>query len=319
MSTPLIVAVISAMAVIAFFFGIYAVVEPPNEVAERIKAFGAVAREIGVPDGRRRRGIGGLLAALDRLLSGQATSQRLSLHLAQGNVQLTVPEFMVITFSAAVVGGSFGFVLQAQFISALAGAIIFAVFPLLYIERKRQKRLKTFHYQLVPVLQLIVSSLRGGHALNNALSLAGKELEPPASEEFSRVLREMGFGLSQTEALNNLVKRMESDDLELIVTAINISHEVGGNLSLVLEKIADTIRERIRLVGEIRVLTTQQRLTTYLLVALPMVLGLVLALINPQWMLRLFAPGLIRAIPIGALVSEFIGFVIAQRLTKIEV
>ena len=191
--------------------------------------------------------------------------------------------------------------------------------PWLALERKRHQRLAAFRDQLIDVLVLIVGSLRSGHGLTNALDLVSKETDPPAADEFARVLREVGFGLSLNQALENLVGRVESEDLDLVVTAININQEVGGNLTLVLEKIAATIRERIRLQGEVRVLTTQQRLTSYLLVGLPFFLGTILALMNPSWMMRLFKPGWIRIVPITAVFLEVVGFLITRRLIRIDV
>jgi len=315
----LIAGLVSTLAVVAFFVGIYVVVERPGDLSDRLETYAAVAYQKDGEAGKRRKGFARLLEQLDRLLSGQAVTQRLALQLAQANVRTTVPEFLVILFSVGVVGGAIAFVIQRQFVSGVGGAVIGLAVPWFVLQRKRSKRINAFHDQLVDVLALVVGSLRGGHALLTALDLVSKELPPPASEEFSRVLREIGYGLSQSEALNNLVVRMETDDLQLVVTAVNISHEVGGNLSMVLEKIAETIRERIRLQGEIRVLTTQQRLTTYLLVALPFVLATIMAVINPQWMMRLVQPGPVRLIPIVALVFEGLGFFIAQRLTRIEV
>jgi tight adherence protein B len=314
----LITAFLGALAVIAFFAGMYAIFEQSDSVPDRLQAYASMSRERDGAD-RPRSGLAPLLGRLDRLLSGQSTAQRMALLLAQANIQMTLPEFLMIEGSVAVVGGVVGLMASGQIISALAGGLLGLAGPYLYVQRKRQKRIDAFHGQLVDVLSLIVGSLRGGHALTTALDLVSKELSPPAAEEFGRVLREIGFGLTQTEALNNLVTRMESDDLQLVVTAVNISHEVGGSLSEVLEKITETIRERIRLQGEIRVLTTQQRLTTYLLVALPIVLTMVLSVINPDWIMRLFAPGWVRIIPVMALVMEIIGFLISQRLTRIEV
>ena len=316
MGNALIIGLVSALAVMSLFVGIYVVVERPGDVEGRLEAYAAMP---GHQVGQRQKGLPRLLSHLDQLISGQAAAQRLALLLAQANIQLTVPEATVVDFSAAVVGGCFGFLWQHYVISALAGTLLGLAVPWVLLERKRQQRIRAFHDQLVDVLALLVGSLRGGHALLTALDLVAKEMSPPASEEFSRVLREIGFGLSQTEALNNLVKRMETDDLQLIVTAVNISHEVGGNLSQVLERIGEMIRERIRLQGEIRVLTTQQRLTTYLLVALPVILAAVLALINPAWIMQLFQPGWIRIVPIAAFVAELLGYAIAQRLTRIEV
>ncbi|MDI7276476.1 MAG: type II secretion system F family protein [Anaerolineae bacterium] len=320
MRIGLIAALVGAMAVVALFAGIYSVADRPDDVTSRLEVYAAVSH--GDSGQRRQRGHGGLRAVLgrvDRLLTGRGMAQRLALMLAQASLRMTVPEFLVIEMSAAVVGGCVGFILRGYLVTAVACAALGAALPLIFVARRRGKRIKSFHDQLVDVLSLVVGSIRGGHALPTALDLVSKELSPPASEEFAHVLREMGLGLTQTEALNNLVKRMESGDLQLVVTAVNISHEVGGNLSLVLDKIAETIRERIRLQGEIRVLTTQQRLTSYLLVALPFVLAMVLALINPDWIMRMFAPGWVRIIPVFATVSVLIGFVITQKLTKIEV
>jgi tight adherence protein B len=140
----------------------------------------------------------------------------------------------------------------------------------------------------------------------------------PISEEIGRVVREVGLGLSLPEALDHLVNRVHSDDLELIVTAINIQHEVGGNLASILETISQTIRDRVRLHGEIRSLTAQQTLTGYLLSLLPFIVGLILFLLSPKYMMRLLTPGPTLCIPIGAVISIGIGFFVMRKLTAIE-
>ncbi len=318
MLSALTVGLVSSLAVMAFFAGVYVVVERPGDISHRVEAYAMVrGRDAGKAAGKR--GLARLLARLDRLLSGQTGARQMALRLAQANVRLTVPEFLVITASTAVVFGVVGFAFQRQMVSAVAAGVVGLVVPWGIIEWRRNKRIKAFHDQLIDVLTLVVGSLRGGHALLTALDLVSKELGPPASDEFERVLREIGFGLSQSEALDNLVARMETDDLQLIVTAVNISHEVGGSLSVVLEKITETLRERIRLQGEIRVLTTQQRLTSYVLAALPFVLVVVLGVMNPSWIMRLFAPGWVRIIPAAAFLGDVIGFILAQMLTRIEV
>ena len=319
MGTALISALLCALAVLAVFIGVFKTSERSDDVAERLEVYATVHQRGGDEARACLKGLPQLWARLDRLLSGQGMTQKLLLHMAQANLQFTVPEFLVIDASVGIVGGVLGYVLRGQIVSALGGGLLALALPWILLERKRSKRINAFHAQLVDVLTLIVGSLRGGHALPTALELISKELDPPASEEFARVLREVGFGLSQTQALNNLVKRMETDDLQLIVTAVNISHEVGGNLSLVLEKIVATLRERVQLLGEIRVLTTQQRLTSYLLIGMPFALGAALALISPSWIMRLFQPGWVRIIPAGAVVAEVIGFFVCQRLSRIEV
>lgn len=319
MSSAAFVGLASMLAVMALFAGVSVTAGRQGHLAARLDAYVGWPRQRNDLLSSSRQGLGRLLARLDRLLSEQGPTQRLALSLAQANVQLTVPEFLGIVLLAGTLGGLLGFALQQQAISAVGGAALALALPWIWLERKREKRLGAFHDQLVDVLVLMVGSLRSGHGLLNALDLVSKELSAPASEEFARVLREVGFGLSQMDALNNLVRRMETSDLQLVVTAVNISSEAGGNLSHVLEKITETLRERVQLRGEIRVLTTQQRLTTYLLVALPLILGALLSLINPGWMLRLFQPGWIRLVPLGAGVAEVLGFIVTRRLTRIEV
>jgi len=309
---------LAMMAVLAIFAGIYTVVERPADVAARLQAY-ALAAERRRREEQGQRGLRKPLATLDRLLSGQSLARRVALRLAQANIRATVPEFLLLVVATGMAGTALGYALQGHILSAIAGAIVGLSLPWAFLERRRYRRIKAFHDQLIDVLVLIVGSLRSGHGLQNALELASREMGPPASEEFGRVLREMGFGLSQTEALNNLVARMETDDLQLVVTAVNISHEVGGSLSLVLEKIAETLRERVRLQGEIRVLTTQQRLTSYLLVLLPIFLAVVISLMNPQYMSGFLRPGLTRLIPIGILAMELIGFLLTRRMARLDV
>lgn len=317
--SAIISALLAMMAILAIFAGVYTVVERPADVAARLQAYALAGVSRKPEEDEGQRGLARWLAALDRFLSGQSLARRIALRLAQANVRATVPEFLLMVVAAGMAGGTLGYALQGHLLSAAAGAVLGLALPWAFIERRRYRRIRAFHDQLIDVLMLIIGSLRSGHGLQNALELASREMGPPASEEFARVLREMGFGLGQTEALNNLVARMETDDLQLVVTAVNISHEVGGSLSLVLEKIAETLRERIRLQGELRVLTTQQRLTSYLLVALPIFLAVVLSLMNPQYMSGFLQPGPTRLIPVGILAMELVGFFLTRRMARIDI
>lgn len=306
-------------AVVVVFMGIYIVVERSDDYRPRLEAFTG-KHQPQVHWGRGTgQGMPSFLARLDRLLSGREVVERLALLLVQSDLHLSVPEFLLIDLLAGALPGGVFLVLRRQLLSGLAAATVGVVLPWVFVASRRQRRIRAFHDQLLDVLALVVGSLRAGHGLTAALDLVSKELNPPASEEFGRVAREVGFGLSQSEALNNLAERMSSEDMQLIITAMNISQLVGGDLSQVLEKISTTIRDRQQVHDEIRVLTTQQRLTSYLLVGLPFGLGLVLAIMNPSWMLRLFAPGWIRLVPATALVLEVVGFIITRRLTRIDV
>ena len=132
------------------------------------------------------------------------------------------------------------------------------------------------------------------------------------------MLREVGLGRSASQALGELAHRMQNKDLNLLVTAINIQYQVGGNMTTMLESVTETIRERIRLFGEVRVLTTQQRITSYVLALLPFFVAGIMFLINPEYMKRLFDPS-IRCIPIGALFGIILGFIVVQRIARIDI
>ena len=141
----------------------------------------------------------------------------------------------------------------------LVGAVIGFFLPRWYVRRRQGKRLNQFNKQLPDTITLIANALRAGSSFLQAIELVVREARPPISTEFQRVIREVNLGLPFEQALENLVRRVKSEDLELMVTAISIQYQVGGNLAEILDSIAFTIRERVRIKGEIRTLTAQQR------------------------------------------------------------
>jgi tight adherence protein B len=140
----------------------------------------------------------------------------------------------------------------------------------------------------------------------------------PIAAEFDRVIKEVSLGFSITAALDSLADRMEDEDLSLIVTSIHVQNEVGGSLADVLETIAETIRERIKLKGQIRVMTSQQRATGWVLTGLPFATGTFLMLINPDYMMEIFKPGWPMLIPIGAFIMVILGNITMQMVMKID-
>jgi tight adherence protein B len=154
--------------------------------------------------------------------------------------------------------------------------------------------------------------------LLQTMELISRESPAPMCDEFRRVVREVGLGISTQQALDNLLRRVPSEDLDLLVSAISIQHEVGGNLGQILDVIGETIRERVRIKGEINVLTSQQQLSGYVISGLPIALGVGLFLMNREYMLGMFVFPWI-CLPIGALVMEGIGFMVMKKIVAIEV
>lgn len=144
-------------------------------------------------------------------------------------------------------------------------------------------------------------------------------MRSPASEEFRRVRREIGLGLPMSQALENLHQRMQSDDLYLVITAININSQVGGSLTTMLGAVTQTIRERMRLFGEVRAITSQQRYSSYVLTLLPFFIAGVLFVLSPEYISKLFEPGITLCFPIGAIIFVMLGNIVIMRMTKIDV
>ncbi len=249
-----------------------------------------------------------LLQRFDGYVRNRRVYQTIALELARANIPMKPSEFMLLTIGVAIGTGLLGFVISHSIPGAAMSFILGLYLPRWHVVRRQQKRLKAFHNQIPDVLSLMVSALRAGYGLNRAVKMVVDEMPAPASEEFERVLMEVNFGIGVSEAFQHLVERTKSRDMELIVTAISIQREVGGSLADILENISETIRERVRIRGEIQVMTAEQRMSGYVLTAMPFLLGLALTLFNPDYMMGMFQPGWPILIPISALVMMAIGY-----------
>jgi tight adherence protein B len=200
--------------------------------------------------------------------------------------------------------------------------LIGAFIPRVYVRRQQSQRLVLFSDQLADMLNLMVNGLRAGYSTMQAMEAIGKELPPPISVEFRRVVQEMQLGIPTEKALDNLLRRIPSDDLDLVVAAMNVQREVGGNLAEILDTISHTIRERVRIKGEIRVLTSQVMYSGRFLAMMPLFIFGALWLLNRSYMMEFFNPetriiGIIM-LTIGALMI-ISGYFVMTRISNIEV
>jgi len=295
------------------------------------------AAEAGAKKKKKGRSTSALTDSVDKAIAGRGFAAKTQRELAQANLKFTVAEFIGLRVIAAIVGGVIGYLVEAirklgvPAILVGIGVIIGYFAPSFYVRYTKNRRLRAFNDQLGDTITLLANSLRSGYSLLQSMEMVSREAPPPVSEEFRRVVQEVGLGLSTQDALANLLRRVPSDDLDLMITAINIQHEVGGNLAQILDTIGHTIRERVRIKGEIRVLVAQQRISGYVVAALPILLAVILAFITPDFMAPLFTFGLPPFIaapgqepgwicmPICAGILMLIGFVIIQRIVNIEV
>ncbi|MBC7263114.1 MAG: type II secretion system F family protein [Chloroflexi bacterium] len=312
------IGVMFLLSVLALFVGIWQVEQGQETAEARLRAY--IIESIRPTVTPREQGssgktiLGRLIARFRR--SGGTSAVARSLALA--NVPLKSHEFYLLRVGCALLGFVLALALTRQWPIAMVAAFLTSFLPEMYVSNRHKKRHRAFQEQLVDVLTLIVGSLRGGYGLTQALSLVAQEMPPPASEEFGRVVRETALGLSTEQALLNLAQRMESDDLDLVVTAINIQRTTGGNLAEILDTIIGTIRERIRLKGQLKALTAQQSLTRYILTGLPVALTMIMYVLNPGYVSGMFQPGWPMLIPIGAAISVVTGFIIMGKIMQIE-
>jgi tight adherence protein B len=203
-------------------------------------------------------------------------------------------------------------------ISAAAGSVAAAA-PLWWLSWQRRRVERKFAHQLLDTLAILGSSVRAGHSLLQALEHVVSEAPEPTRSAIALVVREIGLGASQEDALERLADRLPSDDIELIVSAVNVQHQIGGSLAKVIDAIADTIRERDRIEGDIRSLTAQQRYSAYILTLLPIAAAGALYLVSPQYLAPLFDPGPLRLALVASGVMILAGFLILRRLARIDV
>lgn len=239
--------------------------------------------------------------------------------LARADVPLTVPEYFLLKAAATLLPAALVlFVTRSALAMPFVAAIGFML-PTVWVRGRQRKRQRLFGEQLPEMLATVIGSLRGGFSMPQSLDNVAKEAPAPMSTEMRRVMQEVQLGLSVGDALSNLAKRMDSQDLDLLVSVLRIHARIGGNLTTVLENISTTIRERSRLQREIRVITSQQRYASYVLGLLPVLLGLILMVINPEYMMKLFQPGLTLVIPVAAVIFNIAGFLVIQKIVDIKV
>jgi tight adherence protein B len=243
--------------------------------------------------------------------------------LERAHLRLRVGEYLLIRFFLAILGLTLPLLAtHASLVGLIVGLVLAVVgfmAPAVYVTLKKRRRLDAIDKQLVEALSYIANSIRAGFAMLQAIDAAGQRLQPPLSEEFSRLVTDVRMGASLEDSLAALANRVGSYDLDMVVTAILIQRSSGGNLSEVLDNVAETIRERDRIRGEIRVMTAQQRLAAWVLSLWPLALAGIFLLINPDLMSNLWtqSAGIVLLVIAGVL--QVLGFFTIRRIISIEI
>ena len=309
-----------------------------QSLEERLERYASTRRQEKVAQKEPGLSIGDIIASsaalaqLNRGLERRGFGANLARDLARADLKLRVSEYLAI-WIATTVGLPLLAILLSAVVPSLGSPLVWVVaavvgfcLPRFWLNRRKAKRLKAFNAQLADTITLIGNALRAGSSFLQAIELVVRESRPPINVEFGRVIREVNLGLPFDAALENMVRRVRSDDLELMVTAIAIQHQVGGNLAEILDTIAHTIRERVRIQGEIRSLTAMQRYSGYLVAFLPIGLTAIIFLIAPTFLQPMFRkPPELLGLPLGmcilglAGISMIVGMMAIRRIVDIEV
>ena len=259
-----------------------------GEIEERLgrytSEYGSLLEELDIEASDPDDEPSALERRLDSMLADRGFAQKWRVQLARADLKLTVAEFFALHIISAFGAFAIGTVLFATPIGGGVAGVAGVFFPRFYVARKQGQRLNAFEGQLPDTLSLWVNALRSGYSVLQSMEAISKEAPEPTATEFKRVVQEVQLGIPMQEALDHLHTRMPSDDLDLVNTATNIQREVGGNLAEILESIGHTIRDRIKLKGEIRVLTSQGRITGWVISLLPILLTLFLYTVSPSYM-----------------------------------
>jgi len=258
--------------------------------------------------------------ALNRALASRGLGSNLATQLARADLKITVGEFMVATVLLVVVAGVVTFFLRDKDVLAAAGASLLGFFaPRIYVGSLRGRRLKAFNNQLGDSINLLVNSLRAGYSVMQAMEAISQEMGPPISDEFGRVVQEVQFGMTLEQALSHMLRRITSEDLDMLITAINVQREVGGNLAEVLDSISHTIRERVRIKGEMQALTAQSRVSGYMVSFIPIALAGFLYLVNREFISLLFTHTCGWIMLGVSVLGVILGYIVINKIMQIDV
>lgn len=269
----------------------------------------------------RQRSYSGV-PVLSAFLAQFAGSEKIALELEKAGVPLRVGEYYMIRWGVGallfIVPLIFGLELFQLAISVALGVLGYMA-PAMWVGGKKKSRTSRINAQLVDMLGLVSNSLKSGYGLMQSFEFASKQMHAPLALELRRMMREANLGMSAEDALNAMGARIDSKDLDMVLTAINIQRAVGGNLSEILDKVAFTMRERERIRGEIATLTSQQKMTGIVIGGLPVFMFAIFMVMNPDYMSLLFTEMAGRLILMGAVVLEVLGYFVIKRIMAIEV
>ena len=259
------------------------------------------------------------MSRVDKFLYRFGLIRRLDGLIDKAGLKIDVKVFFLVLLAAAAAGFIIGIPLKRGLLPSVVFMVVCFSVPFIYLQIMKSKRVLHFSDQFAGALDMISRALKAGHSLVSAVQTVGTDMAEPVAGLFRTVYEEQSLGLSIKDALAHMVERMDTTDLRFFVTSVNIYREIGGNLSEILERLAQTIRERTKIRRQVQVYTAQARLSGYILAALPFLVALFFFVIDPEYMGELFAVKIGRYLVAAALVAQVVGFLVIRKIINIRI
>jgi tight adherence protein B len=303
----------------------YAFVHRPEHKAERVfeqrlkDLSGFESETPGATSVVLNQGTSSALPMVDRLVGGTSTGSWLANLIEQSGVETNPGAVITMGLGAGAAMGLLTLLFSHLWLAAFAAALVGLGLPVVWLRIKRRRRLRRFEEQFPEALDLLSRAIRAGHAFQTAMGMVADELPAPVGIEFKKSFEQQNFGLPLKEALDNQARRVPIMDVKFFVTAVQIQRETGGNLAEILDNLAHVVRERFKILRQVRVHTAHGRFTGYVLLGLPAFLAVALMFISPEHMKTLFTVRMGQMMVMGAIVMQTIGFLWIRQVIKIEV
>lgn len=256
---------------------------------------------------------------VNRMLIEMQVATRLKRVLDQADLHITVTRLFMFSIMAGMLAALAASMLTISVLVMVTSGLVAAAMPFLHVFWKRKKRFELFLEHLPDTLELMSRALSAGHAFSEGLQMVSVEMPEPIATEFRKTYEEQNLGLSMKLALENLTQRIPLLDLRLCVTAILIQRETGGNLAEILEKVAHTIRERFRILGDLKTLTTSSRMSAWLLCGLPIFITIVISAMNPEYMSVMVRDPRGHKLIGVALLMQITGMLVVRKILRIKI
>jgi tight adherence protein B len=308
--------------IMAVYFAAFSTSAADRELDRRLKEVATPSPSLADAGGDAtvvKQAASGPLPMLDRIVAQSRAGSGLERLIEQSGVKTTSSSIMVFSIGMAVGLGFFAAMFVPYPMVSLAVGALGACMPFAWLRYKRKKRLKVFEEQFPEALDVLSRAIRAGHAFQTALGMAADEMPAPVGPELKKTFDQQNYGLPLKEALNDLAVRVDLLDVRFFVTAVLIQRDTGGNLSEILDNLSHVVRERFKILRQVRVHTAHGRFTGYVLLTLPAFLAVALSWINPDHMGLLFTEHMGRVMLVGAIVLQIVGYFWIRKVIKIEV